>query len=147
MVLAGLGDAGCRGIYHDSSKIFPADPDARQKLRIDQAYQAEKRAEQAVAHLRDRFAKGLPGAQLAQDVDRLELAAREFDRCVTAISDSTGNWKEASQFEAEARRLQQRAAGLLKVIEQIRNDGLPSSLPQLDRLFPNPDRTGLQNSL
>jgi hypothetical protein len=148
LILAtGLGGAGCGGIYRDSSKIYPADPNARLRLRIDQARQAEKRAEQAAARLRDRFAEGLGGEQLAPDVDRLEMAAHEFDRCVAAVSDAAVNCEEADKAAAEVDAMRQRAAQLLEAIQRIRNDGIPSSLPLLDRLFPNPNRAGTSPGL
>jgi len=130
-----LINAGCRGIYRDSEKIFPPDPCARLKLRLDQARQAQRQADLAAARLRDRYTKGVTPEQLETDLDRFELAARESARRLAAISDTISGCDQSESFDSEVQRLQAHSAQTLEAVHLLRSEGLAYTLRLLDRLL------------
>lgn len=139
VVLAlGLVGAGCQHIYREAEEIYPPDPCARLKLRIDQARQAREKADRAAARLRDRSAKGMADKTLEPDVDRLEMAAREFARRTAAVSDAVASCEQSDLFAAEMQRLRLLSEQLFEAVQLIRSDGLSATLPLLDRLLQSP---------
>jgi len=134
----GLGGAGCQGIYHESEEIYPPDAVDRLNLRMDQARQAQKQADQAAAQLQDRATKGVAGNNLDSDVDRLEMAAREFGRRMAAVTDALADCGQPDQFTAEIERLRQRCSQWLETVQLIRSEGLSATLPRLERLLQSP---------
>jgi hypothetical protein len=134
----GLGNVGCHGIYRESEEIYPPDPCARLKLKLDQARQAQKQVEQAATRLRDRVAKGVAGKALEPDIDRLEMEAREFGRRVAAVSDSVAGCEQSDQFAAQVQSLRKSSAQMLETVQLIRRDDLNSKLPLIDRLLASP---------
>jgi hypothetical protein len=117
---------------------YLADPCARLKLRIAEAQQAESRAAQAAARLRDRFTQGVTGQNLEADVDRLETAAREFGRRVATVQDAAAMCNQPSELAAEMSGLQLRAEQMVETAVLIRRDGVAATLPQLNALLQNP---------
>lgn len=139
LVLAlALGGAGCRSIYHRSGEVYPADSAAQVALRLDQARQAGKEADQAAARLRNRAAKGAPAQSLETDIDRLEMAAREFTRRVTILSETSTGSPQAERVATETRNLQKRSQELLEGVQCLRAEGLAAALPRLDQYIQNP---------
>lgn len=134
----GCSSIGCRSIYHETRASYPADPCARLKLRIAEAQQAESRAAQAAARLRDRFTQGVTGQSLEADVDRLETAAREFGRRVATVQDAALTCNQRSELTAGMSGLQLRAEQMLETAVLIRRDGVAATLPQLNALLHNP---------
>ena len=133
-----FGGIGCRSIYHETRASYPADPCARLRLRITEAQQAETRAAQAAARLRDRFTQGVGGQNLEPEVDRLETAAREFGRRVATVRGAAATCNEPSELAAERSRIQLRSKQMLETIQHLRRDGVAAALPQLDALMHNP---------
>jgi len=105
---------------------------------MDQAHQARKQADQAAARLRDAAARDLVGRTLESDIDRLEMAAREFGRRMVAVSDAVASCGQSDQFAAEILSLQKRCAQMLETVQLIRSDGVSSTLPLLDHLLQDP---------
>lgn len=138
ILVLGFGGLGCRSIYHETRAIYPADPCARLKLRIEEAQQAETSAAQAAIRLHDRFAQGVAGQKLEPDVDRLETAAREFGRCVATVSAAAAMCKQEGELATEMPRLQRHSEQMLGTAWLIRRDGVFAALPQLDALLPDP---------
>jgi hypothetical protein len=134
----GSSGSGCRSIYHETRASYPADPCARLKLRIAEAQQAESRAAQAAARLRDRFTQGVTGQSLEADVDRLETAAREFGRRVATVQDAALTCNQRSELTAEMSDLQLGADQMLETIQLLRRDGVAATLPQLNAPPHNP---------
>jgi hypothetical protein len=136
----GLGGLGCRGIYYQTQALYPADPSARLQLRIEEAQQAEKEADQAAARLVDRYARGIVGQSLDPDIDRLEMAALEFNRRTATARDAAAKGDGQSRFSGESGRLTARSAQMLETIRLIRSDGISCALPQLNNLLATPVR-------
>ena len=109
------------------------------RLRIEEAQQAEQRAGQAAARLRDRFAQGLAGQSLEPDVDRLEMAARELSRCVATANDAAAACDQAGRSSPpQIQGLQLRSGQMLETTMLIRRDGVAAARSQLNALLPNP---------
>ena len=134
----GFSGIGCRSIYHETRASYPADPCARLKLRIAEAQQAESRAAQAAARLRDRFTQGVTGQNLEADVDRLETAAREFVRRVATVHDAAETFNQPSELAVEMSRLQLLAEQILETTVLLRRAGVAAVLPQLNACLHNP---------
>lgn len=132
LTLGALG-SGCRSIYGKSAEIYPPDPRARLKLRVDEAHQAQEQARQAAVRVSDQLVKGVARESLEPHLDRLEAAAGELDRRVAAANDSLAGCDTSNQLAAEIQALQTRAADLLETVQALRSNDSASTLQRLDR--------------
>ena len=117
LVLAG---SGCSNLYHEAQNLYPADPCDRFQLRLNEAQQAEKRAEQAAATLESHLVTGLTGQAIEPDVDRLELTALDFSRRVASARDAAAACSYNASFETEVARLAGRAAEMETAAQNAR---------------------------
>ena len=131
----GLVGIGCRSIYPQTRAIYPAGACERLKLRMDETDRAGQSADRAISILRDQLAKGHAGQNMAPDVDRLEMTALDFARCVAAVRDAEANCDQPARFAAEIQRLQQRSKQLLDTTRSIRNSGGIPTVSQLEELL------------
>lgn len=120
--LISIGGTGCRNLYSQTQSIYPADSSDRLRMRIQDAQQAERRAEQASAILHQRLAAGISGPNLKPDVDRFELAALDFQRHLASARDAAQNINHDDRTEGELARLERRATQLRKDVQIARQN-------------------------
>lgn len=99
-------------LYHDAREALPASADDRLALRLKEARDAESGAIKAVR------AYGVSGTSLDADLDRVELAARDFNRSVLAADDV--RTQASAQQISELKRLRERSASLSEIVAEFR---------------------------
>jgi len=134
-LVLGFGGVGCRGIYRQTRTTYRTDPSTRLKLRIQEAQEAEKRAEQAASQVREQLAKGRIGRDLEPDIDRLEMAILEFRRRMETVRDAATSCDGQAGLAAEIERLGARSMQMLNTLKRIRSGRVHSSGAQLDELL------------
>jgi len=128
---------GCGSIYLRTRATFPPEPCAQLKLRVDESQRAEKRAEQTIQSVCDRFNQGLSGDAIAPDVNRAEAAVFELERHVASARDAAAHCDGETQLTSEIERLQKRSKNLLTSVQDIRRRGYSADARQLEDLLHN----------
>lgn len=111
---------------------------------MNQARQARQAAERAAARLRERAGQGLSPGELAADVDRFELTARDFSRRTAAVADAVGDGEQPEPFTLELRSLRLRCEQMLETIQRLRGDDSTSWLAHLNHLLQSPSERARQ---
>jgi hypothetical protein len=112
--------AGCGSIYHKHRDRYPADPQAHLEIRVKEALRAEKVAEAAANTLRTHLRQGPPDA-IPADLDRVETAALELARRVSAARDAAERCEVSEKAADELNRLTQRSRELLDEVKTARS--------------------------
>jgi hypothetical protein len=133
-----LAVAGCNSIYHRTQATLPPGPSAELRMRMDEAQQAENRAAQAGAKLRDDLVRGVSGETVQADLDRLELAAFELQRRTAAAQEVTAAAKEPPELAGEIGRLHLRSIALLDCVHAARKADRAAQVARLDELLRSP---------
>jgi hypothetical protein len=103
---------GC-SVYHDARDALPADTRERLSLRLTEARAAEQAAVECASKLAVEH-----GIGESEEVDRLDLRARELDRRVLSAEDVSTTLAEPDR--ADVRRLRVRADQLLEAVRAIK---------------------------
>lgn len=130
-----FGGAGCGSIYQRTRAQLPPEPWAQLKFRVEEAQRTEKLAEQALEKLRVQLNRGLSGAAIEAEVDRVELAAFELERQGASVRDAAARCEGQTQFASEIERLHRRASELLEYVRAVRRGGYSAAERQLDGNF------------
>jgi hypothetical protein len=131
-----FGGEGCgSSIYQRTRSALPPEPCAQLKLRVEESQGAEKRAEQTIQLVCDRFNQGLSGEAIAPDVDRAEAAVFELERHVASARDAAAHCDGETQLKSEIERLQKRSKNLLTSVQDIRRRGYSADARQLEDLL------------
>ena len=130
-----FGGAGCDSVYYRAQTGFSAQPTDRLKMRIEDAYQAERRATEAARLLRDRIVNGGDSGRVKTDVDRLELCALDLQRCVEAVQDAAAVSENPQQFSADIQRLKECSSQFLKKTLIVHDSGVSPTVQQIEELL------------
>jgi hypothetical protein len=130
-----FGGAGCSSIYQRTCAALPPESCAQLKFRVEESQRAEKRAEQTILILRDRFNHGRSGEDIAPDVDRVEAAVLELERQVASARDAAAHCEGEIRLASEIERLHKRSKNLLDSVEDIRRRGYSADALRLDDLL------------
>lgn len=134
-ILLATGVGGCGNIYSRSQRNFSADPCVRLKARIAEAQAAGDRASEAAETLRDALSRSpLLDIQDA-NLDRYEVAARDFRRCVAAVRDTAVSCKEGGFHAETLAALNSRSERMVDLVFQIRETIASGDKPKLKVLL------------
>jgi hypothetical protein len=124
-VLMALGlalvGAGCGSIYHKHRDRYPAAPQAHLELRVNEALRAEKAAEAAANTMRAQLRKGRTADAIPADLDRVETAALELERRVSAARDAAERCEVSDKAAVELNRLERKSRELLDEVKNARS--------------------------
>jgi len=112
--------------------LLPPGSVAQLELRLDEARRAEKMAQEAGDKLRDRLAEGRRGEAIGVDVDRVEVAAFEFERRVASARDAAERCRERGRLAGELQRLERRSRELAEYVRSLHVAGPSASAARLE---------------
>jgi hypothetical protein len=105
VVLLCLIQFGCNSIYHRTWDAFSPKPGDPLKLRLDEARNADARANQAGDRLLADLKVGSSIPVVQADFDRLEAASLELERRVLIVRDEVRDNEEQTALAVEIVRL------------------------------------------
>jgi hypothetical protein len=126
-----LAAPGCASIYSRTRSQLPPDSGAALALRIEEAGRAERAARQAGIKLARSLERAEPEREIGIDLDRLEVAAFDFERRARAARDAFDGCGQPSESTGEIERLNAAARRWVRFVQAARQAGPTVKLEEL----------------